>query len=273
MSLPTPPPVWGAQHVDFNHPAAGVARIESHQDGRVVELMPDGITKRTKLAIVGFAQSSTMDAPFHDPEYSIWGMNQLYRFIPRADRWFEIHHNYLDHVVPGTDHDEWLRTCQIPVYMNEHHDQYPTSVRYPIERMIEEFTDYFTSSIAFMLALGISEGFTTIDLYGVDLSVGVEYIEQRPCAEYFIGLAVAKGINVGIPERSALCKQNHRYGYESAQSLVSISKDDIVKRRSDLLQQRDSALKQLHYIEGALTDCDMWLHGLEVRSHQAAWVP
>ena len=200
-------------------------------------------------------------------------MNQLYRFIPRASRWFEIHYNWNEHVVEGTDHAGWLQECPIPVYMNEHHPEFPNSVRFPIEKMIEQFGDYYTSSIAYMLALAISEGFTRIDLYGIDLSVGVEYIEQRPCAEYFIGIASAKGIDVGIPTASALCKQNHRYGYQGSNKLGVITIEDLKKRKNDLLVQRDSAMKHLHYIEGALTDCEMWLHGAEVRDHQAAWVP
>lgn len=267
------PKDFGKREVDFNHPAHGHIRVINPLTAEVEEFLPDGVTPRTKVAIVGFAQMTTMDAPFDDPEYSIWGMNQLYRFIPRASRWFEIHHNWNEHVVEGTDHAGWLHKSPIPVYMNEHHPEFPNSVRYPIEKMIKEFGDYFTSSIAFMLALAISEGFTRIDLYGIDLSVGVEYIEQRPCAEYYIGIAAAKGIDVGIPEASALCKQNHRYGYQGAKTLGTITISDLEKRRTDLLVQRDSALKTLHYIEGALTDTDMWLHGAHVRDHQAAWMP
>ena len=265
---------WGVQPVDFNHPAQGVIQILDREAGRVEEYLPDGVTPRKKVALVGFARSSAMDAPFHDPEFSIWGMNQLYRFIPRASRWFDIHHNWNEYVVPGTDHAAWIRDAPIPVYMNDYHPEFSSSVRYPIERMIEKFGDYYTSTVAYMLALAIDEGFTQIDLYGIDLAVGVEYVEQRPCTEYYIGIASERGITVGIPTASALCKQSYRYGYHYSTTNQGIAtRGDLEKRKRDLLFKRDKALQDLHYIEGALTELDMWIEGLDARAHQVKWSP
>jgi hypothetical protein len=43
-------------------------------------------------------------------------------------------------------------------------------------------------------------------LAGCDLSANTEYYSQRPCVEYWIGYAKAKGISVMVPEQSTLLK-------------------------------------------------------------------
>ena len=258
----------------WEHPASGVVRIKDHELAMVEEYMPDGVTKRKKVAIVGFAASSCLDAPFNDPTYSIWGMNQLYRHIPRADRMFEIHENYYEYVVEGTDHCGWLRTAQIPVYMTRHWPEFPSSVRFPLEKMVKKFGKYFTSSIAYMLALAIVEGFEQIDLYGVDLSVGTEYFHQRPCVEMLIGYANASGIMVGIPTASALLKSTHLYGYDKESTALGlVREEDYQIRRAKLLKLRDKAITELNQLDGALAEIDYMLKGMELRAHNAQWNP
>ena len=143
--------------VDWNHPARGVSHIKDAADGLIESFMPDGMTPRKKIAIVGFATSSRDEAPFDDPEWDIHALNQIYRHVSRIDRHYEIHFNWDEHNVEGTDHEGWIRTCPVPVVMNDLHPKFPTCVKYPVERMIAKFSDYFTSTIAFMLAMAIDE--------------------------------------------------------------------------------------------------------------------
>lgn len=253
--------------VKFNHPCAGKLAIYDHDKALVEEFCPDGVTPRTKVAIVGYAESSRMQAPFDDPTFSVWGMNQLYRHIPRADRWFEIHHNWHEHVVEGTDHLGWLKSAPIPIYMVERVKEIPQSVTYPIDRIIAAHKDYFTSSIAYMIALALTEGFKTIHLYGIDLVVGDEWDYQKPNAEFWIGVAHGMGVTVGIPRESALCKQTWRYGYQSEpDSLIKIT--EIRDRRTLLTQQRNQKMIELANLDGALQDVEMFheLALLRIRS-------
>ena len=208
--------VWG-------HPASGIIKVLDKQRAYVEEsylntrLGTDGIqAPRTKAAIVGFSITSMHLAPYADPEWSIWGVNQLYRHIPRADRWFELHTNPLVDQVEGTDYMEWMKRSEIPIYMQECSEEIPNSVTFPLKDIINRVSgrDYFTSTIAYMIALAILDGFEEIALYGVDLADDSEYFHQKPCAEYWLGIAEAKGIKVHVHERSSLLKQYHRYGYE-----------------------------------------------------------
>lgn len=253
--------------VDPNHPARGVSKVIDAQLGTIELLMADGVTPRKKFALVGFAGSTRGMAPFDDPEWAICGLNQLNRHIPRADWWFEIHKDWNTALVPGTDHEGWLRDCGIPVMMTDHRPSLPTSVRYPIEEMVDEFADYFTSTVAYMIAYTIrhidklverrlddmpTEPDRTesdarraakkmyaeycIGIFGVDLIVGEEYEHQRPCAEFYIGQALARGITVMIPPQSALCKARYRYGYQ-------MEPDDLIKLRD--LDARETELARL----------------------------
>lgn len=240
----------------FDHQCAGQVKIFDHEKAIIEETCPDG-TPRTKVAIIGFAASSKDLAPYDDETWSCWGLNQLYRHIPRADRWLEIHHNFLDHVVEGTDHQKWLQESPIPIYMTERVPSIPNSVRYPIERVMKGHLDYFTSTVAFAIALAIEEGFKEIGLWGIDLIVGDEYFYQKPCAEFWLGVAHGKGITVTLPHTTALCKQSHRYGYQSEpESLVKMS--EIAKRRQALLDKRHEQMIGLANIDGALQESQMW---------------
>lgn len=252
----------------YDHPCAAHCVIDDARDGRV-SCRP----VRKKVAIVGFATSSYSLAPFDDPEYEIWGLNQLYRFIPRADRWFDIHRDFMSAVAEGTDYWGWLTACEIPIYMVDTHAPIPMSVRYPIERMIEHYgQDYFTSTIAYALALAIYEGFTTIALYGIDLVVGKEYIDQRPCAEFYIGWACAKGVTVEIPKASALCKQRYRYGYQDEPE-GPIRVHDLLERRRKIADEREKLYNRFLQLDGALMDLNFFLQGAELRERGAEWNP
>ncbi len=145
--------------VDARHRFA--ARLEVlDADGGLVGRR-DAEPKRKAIAICGFAsQTRKYILKFcENPNFEIWGLNQLYRHIPRADRWFDIHHNWDKEVVPGTDHRKWAQECGIPFYTIARQADVPTSVRFPIEKVMAHFggLDYFTSTIPYMLSLAIME--------------------------------------------------------------------------------------------------------------------
>jgi len=145
----------GVEGVNLTDPVNATLEIVDADAGLIRPA--HGTAWRKKFAICGFAQSSRMLAPFADPAYYVIGLNQLYRHIPRADMWFDIHRNWREDNVPGTDHVKWLAECGMPIFMVERMPELPTSVRYPIERVIERVVgmDYETSTVAFMVAWAI----------------------------------------------------------------------------------------------------------------------
>lgn len=240
--------------VNFDHPAEKdfTLTIKDRQQA-IIEATP----KRDKVAIVGFATSSRGLAPFDDPSFEIWTLNQLYRHVPRATRHFDIHKNWEEENVEGTDHRGWIRESGIPVYMMEAHDDLPTSVRFPIERIMEDIgIDYFTSSVAFEVALAMSEGFKEIALFGVDLIVGGEYSEQKANLEFMLGLAHGRGINVRLPKECALLKHSHRYGYEREPEWGPCKLSEVSSRIEYLSTERNKRVALINALDGAIGELE-----------------
>jgi len=214
--------------------------------------------KRKKVALVGYAAASRGLAPFDDPEYEIWGLNQVNRWIPRADRWFEIHQEWNTHVVEGTDYMDFMKTLPIPVYMSYPDPIIPNAIQYPKDALVKEFgIEYLTSTIAEMLALAIYEGFSTIGLYGIDLVVGDEWSYQKPCAEFWLGVAHAKGIAVRLPNSSALLKSRFSYGYRS-NTEIPLATSKLRER----LMKCQKEMQELQCKLDTLSGCEQTLRGI-----------
>jgi hypothetical protein len=169
---------------------------------------------RDKVAIVGFTASRNL-APWNDPEYEIWGMNALFLHpeVKRASRWFDLHR--FDTI--DTRRKEWYqKQFSGPIYLQEKEATVKSSIAFPKDEVEKYFNDdYFTSSVAWILALAIKLGYKEIHMYGIDMSAEHEYFGQRPCVEYWMGIAKGRGIKTYVPPVSDLTAATHQYGYGS----------------------------------------------------------
>lgn len=243
--------------------------------------------RRTAVAIVGFTDHRAQ-APLGNPEWEIWGLNELYRYMPldKFHRWFELHPRADFERETGGDkpHLEALQRFPIPCYAAEAWPGFPNVVPLPKAQVEAACGTYMTSSIAWMLGLAIAEGFSKIGLYGVDMAQDTEYAEQRPCVEYLIGLARGRGIEVTVPPTSDILKSVAQYGYESQggefvrklvertgwlqkehtnwqtqrASLEKQMKDRTADLQGQYDTQRTQMDKNLAQIEGAIDDCRYW---------------
>lgn len=245
----------GADGYRKDHPAAAHPKIFDAQGG-IVRTEP----QRKKVAIVGFASSTLKYAPFGDPAYEVWGMNQLYRHIPRLDRHFDIHRNWREGNVEGTDHPLWIQHSGIPSYLVERAPELPNTVRFPIERVMNSVTEklpYFTSTVAYMIALAIAEGFETIGIFGIDLIVETEYENQKQCVEFMLGIAVGRGVNLEIPKQCALLKSAWMYGYEAEPNL-GVKLSSYQKWISEQTAKREQKKMELYALDGAIQATQFW---------------
>jgi hypothetical protein len=168
-----------------------------------------------KVAIVGLWAGTHDLAPWADPEWQKWGVAWDVDAF-KLDRAFDIHH-------PKQYGGDWKRVSErmkdLPcVYLQVADRRIPHATVYPLQDVMSTCGDYFSSSVAYMLALAIHEGAQEIALYGVTMEADDEYGFQRPNCEYLIGLARGRGIKVHIPEQSSLCKFERpghvgRYGW------------------------------------------------------------
>ena len=203
-----------------------------------------------RVGILGFSPA-VKDAPFADPSWTLWGMNGLWRVLTevppeRFARWFEPHspaflEQYGIAANIGTQQQDWLaQQHPFPIFMQEKYPQFPASEAFPIEALIKQHgVDYFTSTVAMELAYALSlKDVTEIGLWGIDLIHGTEWGDQRPCAEYWIGRAVERGIKVTLPSDCALLTSQYRYAYENPNPL-------LVELRAGIKLQAETTAKKI----------------------------
>jgi hypothetical protein len=229
------------------------------------------VPRRRKVALVGFASNTLHLIPWEDPEFEIWGMNQGHmNFKRRADRWFEMHMPEATADVRDPNYIDFLKTCPIPIYMIQRYDEYPNSIRFPIEDAMRlAGRDYFMSSVSYMIALAVLEGFTEIHLYGINLAIGDEYFYEKPNAEWWIGKAEGLGIKIYVPHASALLKQYRRYGYHVDARPSQSLKVLVEARIAEYTNRANKLSNDLHVVLGAKQEDEALLQILEGIDHGA----
>lgn len=163
-----------------------------------------------KIAVLGYTKHRDQ-APFADPDWAIWGLNDLYYEMPATPveriRWFQIH-QWERPTIPARpksvgdfsggpphprdpNHVNWLRETAkaCPVYLMKAQPEVPDALVLPREEIYQYFRDatgrpikYFTNTISWMIAMAVMElaprenGFralegATIGVWGVDMMV------------------------------------------------------------------------------------------------------
>ena len=206
-----------------------------------------------QVALIGGGRS-WVRAPYNDPAWEVWAHASVYKGIPRADRWFEVHTpalraqdkswsaDYKGWLTVGEDPDK-PRTSpvyvldnfattkpEIPVITNDEitnkvviplreieawlHEQggYDDSAEYLTGEPSERESVYTTSTTAHMFKQALFEGVERIGIWGINYDEHAEYLVQRPCLEYWIGFARAKGRKVYVTPTSPLGRDKHIYG-------------------------------------------------------------
>jgi len=197
-------------------------------------------TKKT-CAIVGTAPTWTQ-TPWADPSIDILTLNDGYALawrkgwadLPRYSYHFDLHPFQQMSFRPKGQtkvsvadvpagaylrpqgHLEWLKSRTFPVFVNQKPQGWPAHVQeFPRQQIQEYFgTDYFCSTPAWMLAWAIMQGYQAIEIYGVHLATEYEYVSQRPNLEWWMALALARGVTIKLPEKCPLMKTKHLYAYE-----------------------------------------------------------
>jgi len=225
-----------------------------------------------KIALVGSAPSSVQLAPYKDPDWQIWACSPgAYPHAgPHADQYFELHR--WEPQVPGMvgtgqswftpEYVEYLTRFNGPVWMMDPlPPEIPNAQRPQIERLVEQYGPFFfTSSLSWMFAMALeTPGVTEIGLWGVDMSAHEEYGLQRPGCQYFITLAMQRGIKVHIPPESDLLQPPLFYGVtENSPMMVKLTarQAELNGRKAAAEQRLTQAQNEIHFLAGALDDVD-----------------
>lgn len=244
-----------------------------------------------KIAIVGFADSKD-EAPFDDPSWEIWGVNDLYAHVKRVDRSFELHDTggLVEAGRRNPAYLQWLKEGKTPVYSFNPNPEFPSMIPFPFDRVTQAFGDYFTNSIAWMTALaGLvlteerdgalypREG-AKLGMWGVDMAHETEYGAQRPSCEYYIGVLRGIGVDVFIPTTSDLLKAGSLYGISTTSPMrIKLEKriTTLNKQLNELNNQRSQLQVQIAAIEASMNQIKgamgafkytrgVWTNGTEI---------
>lgn len=236
-----------------------------------------------KIALIGTAPTSVRLAPYMDKEWDIWACSAgNMKVLPRVNIWFEMHPVSVmmsdQHRAMAEPFFQWLREMSdagtFNVVMLEVNQFVPKAVPYPIHEMLAEFGhNWFTSSIAYMMALAITRMKQrpnedhTIGLFGVDMAAGEEhYTQQRAGCIRFMEFARAAGIKVVIPMESSLGEPPPLYGYAEGTPLgrrLAAVRAQAEAGRAALAAQVDRQRLEMAYFDGALE---------QLRYLQATWL-
>lgn len=139
-----------------------------------------------------------------------WGCNAIYRDL-EIDRLFIMHDIRKDLFLRDIHLFENLNTKNIPIYMASPEPGFQNGVVYPIKEVYAEFgIIFFMNVIAYMVAYAIMQKPKKISLYGVDMrpDSGMEHHKnEKGCVEFWLGVAIGRGIKISLPPESYLLKR------------------------------------------------------------------
>jgi len=222
------------------------------------------------VAIVGSQSDTRHLAPSHDPDVDVWVMNEA------ANQWakewdldavFQIHipvvyqspHNRCD-----PHHWEWLQQDHgdLKIYMQEVDPDVPNSVRYPLEGICLELLGnfhqgvdleecpFFRSTPVYAIALAIYQGYSQINVYGVEMSSDTEWEYQRDNLTFWTGIAIGRGIKVNFYSGDGIFRfplyayeGNLEQKLETFEERVRELKTEIRKAREKVERKADALLR------------------------------
>jgi hypothetical protein len=216
------------------------------------------------LAIVGSHPKGLALVPWDDEAVDILVFNEAPLKPEKYPRWsacLQIHgpevyaqeHNWVNE-----NYWQWLQQPHgKPIYMQEVDPRVPDSVKYPLDKVLALVPyRYLRSSPAMALALGIVQGYSTILLYGSELTSNTEYAYQATNYAFWIGFAHGCGIDVQLK-----CWQSEFYqeiyGYDGE---LQLERSYFERRRdamTDAYNQNQAALdKHQNEIDAAMLKND-----------------
>lgn len=216
-----------------------------------------------KIVILGTAPSSINLAPFGG-DWKIWSCSPGTYHVPRIDKFFELHRWEPGQPWFSEGYCDFLKSFEGPVMMSAPVPEVKNCTLLPYAELVAKYGPYFfTSSIAWMMAMAIEEGADKIALYGVDMGSTEEYKDQRLGCQYFAVLAKSLGIEVGVPPESDLlrpaplygvCEQSHVWIKQTARARELGGR--IKAAQAEIEAKRD----EVTFLSGAMDDQDWQLH-------------
>ena len=216
-----------------------------------------------KVVLLGTAPASMNLAPFGG-DWEIWACSPGTYGSPRIDKFFELHRWEPGQEWFSEGYVKFLESFEGEVIMSAPVESVKGCSLLPYEKLVDKYGPYFfTSSLAWMLAMAIEAGADKIALYGVDMAATTEYHDQRMGCQYFAMLAKSMGIEVGVPPESDLLRPAPLYGVcENSHAWIkqTARARELAGRLNQAKQASEKARDEISFLTGAMDDQDWNLH-------------
>ena len=168
-------------------------------------------------------------------DVEIWGINRAHVFThkndsagtlvertkAKASNWFQLHprdwpnpkKEVTGYFGRPKEHLDFLHNFEGTVWLQRADPDIPDGKPYPLAEIVAASgRQFFTSTFAYQLGLlwyqhtQLEMPVNRVYVYGVNLSSLDEYIHQKSCVEYWLGRLEEVGVQITIPDGSALLK-------------------------------------------------------------------
>jgi len=151
-----------------------------------------------------------------------------------------------------------INNMKVPLVAPFKYEEIPLSEAFPIEECVKEFGQpYFSNTISYMIAYALLKGAKEIELYGINQASSSEYFYEKAGVEYWLGVAVGRGVKVAINgQKSEVLSNKMRfggnllYGYNQSYQQILDAKqkfgEPIVKVLSNYTQSTNSVKRKIN---------------------------
>ncbi len=172
----------------------------------------------------------------------VWTLNMALFKVKKLDRLFIVdpietktdirrgwYHGYYEEFgkkipVDLQKYKDKVNELDIPFISAHEYKDIKTYEPYPIVEIMDAFKiDYFANTITYMIAYAIYHDIEYIEFWGVNQAAASEFIMHKGCIEFWIGLALGRGIHVKIEGAESYVLRNPdgiAYGYRLPGDLI-----------------------------------------------------
>ncbi|MBA1141746.1 class I SAM-dependent methyltransferase [Mesorhizobium neociceri] len=159
----------------------------------------------------------------------VWGINAVAGVV-QCDRVFHMDDVRIQEIRAAARPEsniarmlDWMRRHPGPIYTSRPHPDYPGTVAFPLEAVINSCgIAYFNSTAAYAVAYAVHIGVKQISLFGCDFTYAKAHDAEkgRGCVEFHLGIAKARAIEIGFPSNTSLMDaaapiEERIYGYDT----------------------------------------------------------
>jgi hypothetical protein len=127
----------------------------------------------------------------------------------------------------------WLKTHPGPIVTSRAHPDYPGLVEFPLAEVLNDFPKgYFNGTAAYAVAYALHLGVQKLSMFGCDFTYPNAHDAEkgRACVEYWLGMGVARGVDIAVAKTSSLLDACHSqaerfYGYDTLELAITRGPD------------------------------------------------